>query len=96
VCNLYSLSKKRDAVARFFRVSHNHTGAFEPLPAIFPGHVVPVLRQGVDGDREIVTMSWGFVLHQKDDLVVAMKMSGIGGTADRYLRSLKLGANGSS
>ena len=57
VCNLYSLNKKRDAVARFFRVSHNHTVAFEPLSAIFPGHVAPVVRQSADGDREIVTMS---------------------------------------
>jgi hypothetical protein len=37
VCNLYSLNKKRDAVARFFRVSHNRGAAFEPLSAIFPG-----------------------------------------------------------
>ena len=66
VCNLYSLNKKRDAVARFFHASHNHTVAFEPLSAIFPGQVAPVVRQNADGDREIVTMSWGFVLHQKE------------------------------
>jgi putative SOS response-associated peptidase YedK len=66
VCNLYSLNKKRDAVARFFRVSHNRGGAFQPLSAIFPGHVAPVIRQSTDGDREIVMMSWGFVLHQKE------------------------------
>ena len=66
MCNLYSLNKKRDAVARFFRVSHNRGAAFEPLSAIFPGHVAPVIRQSSDGDREIVLMSWGFVLLQKD------------------------------
>src|SRR5262245_53731693 len=66
VCNLYSLNKKGDAVARFFRVSHNRTVAFEPLSAIAPGHVAPAVRQNADGDREIVTMSWGFVLHQKE------------------------------
>jgi hypothetical protein len=27
MCNLYSLNKKRDMVARFFRVSHNRTAA---------------------------------------------------------------------
>jgi hypothetical protein len=62
VCNLYSLN----AVARFFRVSHNRTVAFEQLSAIFPGHVAPVVRQSADGDREIVTMSWGFVMLQKE------------------------------
>jgi len=59
------LNKKRDAVARFFRVSHNRTVAFAPLSAIFPGHVAPVVRQNADGDRELVTMRWGLVLHQK-------------------------------
>jgi hypothetical protein len=38
MCNLYSLNKKRDAVARFFRVSHNRAVAFEPVSAIFPRH----------------------------------------------------------
>jgi putative SOS response-associated peptidase YedK len=66
MCNLYSLNKKRDAVARFFRVSHNRAAAFEPLSAVFPGHVAPVVRQCTDADREIVNLSWGFVLQQKE------------------------------
>ena len=66
VCNLYSLNKKRDMLARFFRVSHNRTVAFDPLSAIFPGHVAPVVRQTADGEREIVLMNWGFVLPQRD------------------------------
>jgi putative SOS response-associated peptidase YedK len=66
VCNLYSLNKRRDAVARFFRISHNRGAAFDCLPAIFPGHVAPVVRQSADGEREIILMSWGFVLQQRD------------------------------
>jgi putative SOS response-associated peptidase YedK len=65
MCNLYSLNKKRDAVAQFFRVSHNRARAFEPTSAIFPRHVAPVVRQAADGDREIVSMSWGFMLLQQ-------------------------------
>ena len=65
MCNLYSLNKKRDAVARFFRVSHNRPAAFEPLSAIFPRHMAPVVRQAADGEREVVMMSWGFMLLQK-------------------------------
>jgi putative SOS response-associated peptidase YedK len=64
MCNLYSLNKKRDAVARFFRVSHNRTGSFDPTAAIFPKHIAPVVRLSADGEREIVTMSWGFMLLQ--------------------------------
>ena len=66
MCNLYSLNKKRDAVARFFRVSHNRTSIFEPASAIFPRHVAPVVRNAADGEREIVMMSWGFMLLQKE------------------------------
>ena len=33
MCNLYSLNKKRDAVARFFRVSHNRSAKYEPASA---------------------------------------------------------------
>jgi len=64
MCNLYSLNKKRDAVARFFRVSHNRTVAFEAATAIFPRHMAPVVRGAPDGEREIVMMSWGFMLLQ--------------------------------
>ena len=65
MCNLYSLNKKRDAVARFFRVSHNRAAAFEPASAIFPRHIAPVVRHSADGERELVTMSWGFMLVQQ-------------------------------
>jgi putative SOS response-associated peptidase YedK len=57
MCNLYSLNKKRDAVARFFRVSHNRSAVFRPASAIFPRHVAPVVLPAADGEREIVTMS---------------------------------------
>ena len=64
MCNLYSLNKKRDAVARFFRVSHNRMSSFEPSTAIFPRAMAPVVRRSPDGEREIVMMSWGFMLVQ--------------------------------
>ena len=64
MCNLYSLNKKRDAVARFFRVSHNRAASFEASTAIFPRHLAPVVRGSPDGEREIVMMSWGFMLVQ--------------------------------
>lgn len=64
MCNLYSLTKSREAIATLFRVSHNRAAAFEPLPAIFPGHMAPVVRPSGDGERELVLMSWGFVLPQ--------------------------------
>jgi putative SOS response-associated peptidase YedK len=45
VCNLYALNKNRDMLARFFRVSHNRSGSFEPSSGIFPRHVAPLVRR---------------------------------------------------
>lgn len=62
MCNLYSMTKAREAVLRLFRVGHNRANAFEPTRAIFPGHAAPIVRRAEDGERELVTLSWGFVL----------------------------------
>ena len=28
-------------------------GAFDALPAIFPGHMAPIIKQNADGEREL-------------------------------------------
>jgi putative SOS response-associated peptidase YedK len=65
MCNLYSMTRNAEAIRRLFRVPHNRAGPVEPLPAIFPGHVAPVVRLAADGERELVRMPWGFVLLQQ-------------------------------
>jgi putative SOS response-associated peptidase YedK len=65
MCNLYSITAARDAVLSLFRVGHNRAAAFEPLAAIFPGHLAPVVRLAEDGARELEAMSWGVVLPQE-------------------------------
>jgi putative SOS response-associated peptidase YedK len=62
VCNLYSVRTSRGALARKFGLSDNRMAAFDPLPAIFPGHMAPIIRQSADGERELVMRSWGFIL----------------------------------
>ena len=64
MCNLYSMTRAREAVLRLFRVSDNRAAAFAPVNAIFPGHAAPVVRSMPDNERELLTMSWGFVLPQ--------------------------------
>ena len=64
MCNLYSMTRSRAEVANWFRVSDNRAAMFEPLDAIFPGYVAPVVRHADDGERELVTMNWGFLLLQ--------------------------------
>jgi putative SOS response-associated peptidase YedK len=62
MCNLYSIRTSRAALARKFMLSDNRMAAFEPLPAIFPGHMAPIIKQSADGEREQVMRSWGFIL----------------------------------
>jgi putative SOS response-associated peptidase YedK len=49
---------------RLFRVSDNRAAQFEARAAIFPGRTAPVVRQTDTGERELVELSWGFVLPQ--------------------------------
>ncbi|MGE3914482.1 MAG: SOS response-associated peptidase [Hyphomicrobiaceae bacterium] len=64
MCNLYSMTRAREALLRLFRVGDNRAAAFEPKDAIFPGQAAPVVRMAADGERELAAMSWGFVLPQ--------------------------------
>jgi putative SOS response-associated peptidase YedK len=64
MCNLYSMTRNVEAIRRLFRVPHNRAGEIKPLPAIFPAYTAPVVRRAADGERELVAMSWGFVLLQ--------------------------------
>jgi putative SOS response-associated peptidase YedK len=66
MCNLYSMTRNREAILRLFRVSHNRAVAVDPLPAIFPGYQAPVIAENVDGERELIMMNWGFMLLKKD------------------------------
>lgn len=65
MCNLYSHTTARQAVLRLFRVSDNRAIAFAPQPAIFPAGRAPVVRLASDGERELESLSWGFVLLQR-------------------------------
>ena len=62
MCNLYSVKTRRADLARKFRLSDNRMAAFDALPAIFPGHTAPIIKQSQDGVRELALRSWGFVL----------------------------------
>jgi hypothetical protein len=48
MCNLYSIKTKRSDLARKFMLSDNRMAPFEPLPAIFPDHMAPIITQSAD------------------------------------------------
>jgi putative SOS response-associated peptidase YedK len=60
MCNLYSMTKSREALTAYVRAMRDRTANQPPLPAIFPDMLAPVARTAKDGVREVVTMRWGF------------------------------------
>src|SRR5690348_7396349 len=60
VCNLYSMTKSREATVAYTRAMRDRTGNEPPLPAIFPDQLAPVVRKDREGVREMLNMRWGF------------------------------------
>jgi putative SOS response-associated peptidase YedK len=60
MCNLYAMTKNREAVRQFARAMHDQTGNQPPLPAIYPDQMAPVARIDRSGERVIEAMRWGF------------------------------------
>lgn len=60
MCNLYSMTKSREAIVAITRALRDRTANEPPLPAIFPDQLAPVVRTAKDGAREMLNMRWGF------------------------------------
>ena len=59
MCNLYSLTKGQAAIRGLFSAKHDRTGNLPLFPAIFPDQLAPIVRNGPDGERELVMARWG-------------------------------------
>src|ERR1700723_1213356 len=59
MCNLYSLTKGQAAIRAWFRAGRDRTGNLPLFPGIFPDQMAPIVRNGVDGERELVMARWG-------------------------------------
>jgi putative SOS response-associated peptidase YedK len=60
MCNLYSMTRSRDAIRALFRVTADRTANQPTLPAIFPDQLAPVVHIDRDGARVMIMMRWGF------------------------------------
>ena len=58
MCNIYSLTKGQAAIRDWFRVRNDRTGNLPLFPGIFPDQMAPIVRVGLDGDRELVMARW--------------------------------------
>lgn len=65
MCNLYSQTRSREELKGLFRILDNRCADVKVQAAIFPRSVAPVVRLGSDGERELVSMTWGFPLLRK-------------------------------
>jgi putative SOS response-associated peptidase YedK len=61
--NLYSVTTSQEAIralAKALGEWRDSTGNLQPLPAVFPDQMAPVVRTTPDGAHELVMMRWGF------------------------------------
>jgi putative SOS response-associated peptidase YedK len=63
MCNLYSVTTAKEAIrqlARGLGEIRDTVGDFEPLPAVLPGRMAPIVRHAPDGVREFTMARWGW------------------------------------
>jgi putative SOS response-associated peptidase YedK len=59
MCNLYRLTKGLAAIRDWFPARHDRTGNLPVFPGIFPDQMAPIVRNDIDGERELVLARWG-------------------------------------
>jgi putative SOS response-associated peptidase YedK len=63
--NLYAMTAGRAAIVALVKATRDRTANLPPLPAIYPDYPAPIVREGADGNREIVMARWGMPSPQK-------------------------------
>jgi len=66
MCNLYAQTNDTKKIKNHFGLSDNRMERVKPQSAIFPNNSAPIIRPTCDGDLELVHLTWGFQLPQKD------------------------------
>lgn len=59
MCNLYNYTRNVDGVRAVTRATIDRSGFNEPSIFAYPNRYAPIVRVGVDGEREIVRARWG-------------------------------------
>jgi putative SOS response-associated peptidase YedK len=59
MCNLYNITTTQQSIIDLVRVWRDLSGNLEPSININPDQFGPVVRNGLDGQRELVKMRWG-------------------------------------
>jgi len=59
MCNLYNLRILKNSILDRAGAIRDLTGFNEPSRDVYPGTLAPIVRTGMDGQREIVAATWG-------------------------------------
>ena len=95
MCNIYSLTKGQAAIRDWFRAKHDRTGNLPLFPGIFPEQMAPIVRNGADGERELVMARWECPdrrsLAARRSPIFAMSAAhiGVGGSASKTAASCR-------
>ena len=88
MCNLYSMTKGPSQIRDRIKGVHNLAGNFEPLPAILPNRTAPIIRTAPDGEREMISMRWGFMPAISPGLAASNRcLTNVRNTESRFWRT---------
>ncbi|WP_265518987.1 SOS response-associated peptidase [Nitratireductor luteus] len=59
MCNLYNLTSAQREIIAFTRALRDLAGNLEPSIQVYPDQPAPILRNALDGERELVRARWG-------------------------------------
>lgn len=59
MCNLYNLTTSQQAILQWTRTLRDLAGNLEASFDVYPNNMAPVVRKGVDGERELARLTWG-------------------------------------
>ncbi len=72
MCNLYRTRSGRSELVAVTRAMRDEVGNLEPGD-VYPDYLAPIVRHGVDGERELVRARWGMPSSRKALLDAASK-----------------------
>ncbi|MBZ9679631.1 SOS response-associated peptidase [Mesorhizobium sp. CO1-1-2] len=59
MCNLYNITTSQEAIRQWTRALRDVLGNLEPSIDIYPNQFGPVVRNALDGARELANLRWG-------------------------------------
>ena len=58
MCNLYSMTRSRDAIRQIAQAMNDSLGNLPELPGVYPDYLAPIVKLDQRGQREIVLARW--------------------------------------